>query len=192
MLAAERVKLPKPFLVNEKLVPETMPERVRVFWRTLRERLAVRATVPARLRLCVPVKPILPPKVSGLAPVVMAAAEVLSSEPAFKVQLAVAAPRAAALLRFNVPAVSTFDVPVKVLAPESVRRFEVLTVREPVPERIPEITPKLFAPICVTGRLVVPPVAASVPPARLKVLGAVKVTRFSEPRLIVTAPVPMA
>ena len=191
MLAAERVKLPKPFFVKEKVFPETIPERVRVFWRTLRERFAVRATVPARLRLCVPVKPTLPPKVIGLAPVVMAAAEVLSSEPPFKVQLAVAAPRAAALLMFNVPAVSTFEVPVKVLAPESVRRFDVLTVREPVPERMPEITPKLFAPIWVTGRFVAP-LAASVPPARLKVLGAVFPPRFSEPRLIVTAPVPMA
>ena len=168
-----------------------MPERVRVFWRMLRERLALRATVPARLRLCVPVKVTLPPRVSGLAPVVMAAPVVLSIEPPLNVQVAVAAPRAAALLMFNVPAVSVLEVPVKVFTPESVSRFDVLTVREPVPERMPEITPKLLAPIWVTGRLAAP-LAASVPPARLKVLGAVKVTRSSEPSLMVTLPVPMA
>ena len=183
--------MPKPFLVNEKVAPETTPDRVRVFWRTLRERFAVRAAVPARLRLWVPVKVILPPRVSGLAPVVMAAPVVLSIVPPLSVQEAVAAPRAAALLRLSVPAVRTLDVPVNVFTPESVRRFVVLTVSEPVPERIPEMVPKLPAPICVTGRLAAP-LAASVPPARLKVFGAVLAPRSSEPSLMVTAPVPRA
>ena len=113
----------------------------------MRERFAVKAAVPAKVRLRVPVKPMSPPMVRGLAPVVMAAPVVLSIVPPLSDQEAVAAPRAAALLMLSVPAVRTLDVPVNVFAPESVRRFVVLTVSEPVPERIPEMVPKLPAPI---------------------------------------------
>ena len=171
-------------------MPETIPESVSVFWRTERLRLAVRATGPARLRLWVPRKLTSPPKVSELAPVVMAAPVVLLMVPPLRDQAAVAAPRAAALLMFNVPAVRTLVVPVKVFAPESVRMFGVLTVKEPAPVSKAETTPKLPLPIWVAA---IPPVVpVNVPPATLKVFAGEKVERSRVPKLMVAAPEPRA
>ena len=85
-------------------------------------------------------------------------------------------PRAALLPSDTVPAESVAP-PLNVFAAVSdktcaalLKLSQLLCDNAPVPERTPEIVPKLVAPNCETTKFVMPPVLANVPPNKLMLL----------------------
>ena len=137
VFAPESISVPTPALVSVMAPPPITPPTVRLPLLIVIVRLALGVTAPApKFKSLDPAKVKSPFHDCAYAEVVIAAPEVLSIVPPVIVKvLAAVAPSAAALLMFNVPALS--DVPpAYVFTPESVTVPPVVLLRPAAPARM--------------------------------------------------------